>query len=221
MASVPYFSMMSTGSMPLPLDLRHPLALAVLDVGVDEAVGERHVPQVVEPHHQHPGHPEGDDVPGGDQAGARVVVGQGVRAAVAGGQRGLPLVDLRRLRVGPAQGGVGPERRRTRCRAHPGPGPGRRPRAPRRASPPPLSSGQTISSKGPGPSRLSAAAAGSDAPSGRPMRTSSPSSPAGIALMAARRPSASSKAASQTGMRWPHQSWRLMHQSRFSESQLR
>ena len=61
--------------------LAHHLALAVQDVGVDEAVLERQVAQVVHAGDGHARHPQGDDVAAGHQAGAGVVVAQAVLGA--------------------------------------------------------------------------------------------------------------------------------------------
>ncbi len=94
------------------LGLAHPLAIAVEDVGVDEDVGEGDVAQVVLARQDHPRHPERDDVAGGDQAGAGVVVVEAAVDVGADGAQGrLARLDGRRGGVGPAQGGVGPQGR--------------------------------------------------------------------------------------------------------------
>ena len=90
--------------------LAHHLAPAVQDVGVDEAVLERQVAQVVHAGDHHARHPQGDDVAAGHQAGAGVVVAQAVLAAAGGAERGLAGVDRSVAGIGPSQGAVRPQR---------------------------------------------------------------------------------------------------------------
>ena len=98
------------GVHAVALGLGHRHALAVEDLGVEEHVGEGQVSHVVEPQDHHSGHPQGQNVPSGHQARARIVVIEGARLAAARGQAALSLEDLRGLGVGPAQGREGPER---------------------------------------------------------------------------------------------------------------
>jgi hypothetical protein len=74
------------------LGLGHLVALGVAHQAVDVDVAEGHLVHELEPHHDHPGDPEEDDVEAGDQH--------------RGGVEGLE--PLRVLR--PAEGGEGPER---------------------------------------------------------------------------------------------------------------
>ena len=114
--------------------LAHHLALAVQDVGVDEAVLERQVAQVVHAGDDHARHPQGDDVAAGHQAGAGVVVAQAVLAAAGGAERGAGRGRPERCRGRASPGCCAATGRwRTRCRARPGPARSRARPAPRRA----------------------------------------------------------------------------------------
>ena len=90
-ASVPYFSVTSSGSMTLPrvLDIFWPLGVAHQGVDVDLAEGD--VAGGFQAHHDHAGDPEEQDVEAGDHQ--------------RGGVVGAQVLGL----VGPAEGGEGPE----------------------------------------------------------------------------------------------------------------
>ncbi len=96
----------------VPSRLAHAHAFAVLDVGVHEHVNEWQVTQCVQTEHHHAGHPQGDDVASGDEAGT------GIKAVQGGGlfgscpQRCLAGFDLGVIRIGPAERAEWPKRRR-------------------------------------------------------------------------------------------------------------
>ncbi len=55
------------------LGLAHLLAFCVADQGMDIDVFEGHISHELEPHHDHAGHPEEQNVEAGDQCGSRVI----------------------------------------------------------------------------------------------------------------------------------------------------
>ena len=207
------------------LALAHPLALAVLDVGVDEAVGEGDVAEEVEPHELHPGDPEGDDVAGRDQAGARVVVAQAIRRGRRRRPRG------RWPGSSSAVAGIGPAERAERPEGRAEPGvedvgilleAGRfEPRRVLLLGPASLRRDEQVVAAGLRP--VEATSLRSQRKAGlrsSAIQAQSPGSPALGSDRDGPASSAPARLACQIGMRWPHQSWRLMHQSRFSASQL-
>ena len=70
-ASVPYFSVTSSGSMHVALGLRHLLPLGVAHQAVDVDLAERHIAHELEAHHDHARHPEEQDVEARDQQRCR------------------------------------------------------------------------------------------------------------------------------------------------------
>ena len=75
-ASVPYFSIITNGSMTLPVDLDIFAALRVAHEGVQVDVLEGHLIHEVQAHHHHAGHPEEQDVEPGDEHGRGVERGK-------------------------------------------------------------------------------------------------------------------------------------------------
>ena len=95
MASAPWDSTSSSGSTPFrsDFDMRRPSDGQ--DGRVDDHVGERDLAHELDPHHQHPRHPQVDDLAGGREHVAGVVA-----------------LQARIVLVRPADGGKRPQRRR-------------------------------------------------------------------------------------------------------------
>ena len=58
------------------LRFRHPFAVAVENLGMDEHVVERNLADVVQARDHHPGDPERDDVAAGDEHAGGIIIGQ-------------------------------------------------------------------------------------------------------------------------------------------------
>ena len=65
MASVPYFSAIGSGSMPVPFALAHFLAVLIQHQAVDVHGLERYLFAELEREHNHARHPKEQDVPAG------------------------------------------------------------------------------------------------------------------------------------------------------------
>jgi hypothetical protein len=76
---------------------------------MNKYIGEWHVAHVIQAHEHHARHPQGDDVTGGHQARARIVVFETVRMPILAPQRGLSRVDHGSGRIRPAEGTHGPQ----------------------------------------------------------------------------------------------------------------
>ena len=185
-------------------------------------------PVVVEPHDHHARHPQGDDVAGGDQAGTRDSSrGTVPRARRRSPRRVWPSPIGALLRVGPAEGAEGPQGRaepgvqhvrilleaqrlssRRACASRPRRS-GGRPATRSRTLWPCCASREAVC-------RVVAGVPSASATQTLQIFVGIVGKSVEDLLQDARHPR---RPRVQTGIRWPHQSWRLMHQSRFSASQ--